>query len=650
MQALRLILLPWLILAATLGATWLSWDHEQHSAELEFRSHFDSALRNSTSRIEQRMAAYEQMLRGVQGLLSATGSINRQVFRDYVDALRLDANFSGVQTIGVAEWVSEQHKASHIATMRRLGFADYRIEPEGKRDFYAPVTQREPYVGRNRIPPGFDPWSDPLRRNALIRARDSGSAAISGKVRLAVDNEADAQPGFIMYMPIYAHGQPTGSIEQRRANLIGWVFASFRMNDLMASLYGEQARGLTLAIHDGVSPSETSLLFRSGEPPGKTALSLLEAREYLVIGGHSWTLTMQASKDFKTLFGRDAAPLIAGAGICLSLLLTLLAWLLGNGRERALALAATMTQELRESERRWAFALEGAGDGVWDWNLYTRVALTSKRWNEILACKNAEQAHSIDEWEGLIAPDEREAVMAAISQCIAAPAEKNATCVVEHRVRCYDGQWKWILFRGMVVERDDDGEPLRLIGTISDISDRKASEERIQHMAQHDTLTDLPNRALFSDRLRHELARAKRKDEHVGLIFLDLDNFKPINDNFGHAVGDRVLQIVAGRLKESVRASDTVGRIGGDEFIVLLPSLSNRADAAPLAEKIRLTLRQPFSVDGRTIQISCSLGVAVYPDDGQDEVELSKNADQALYRAKAAGRDGVQLASGTPEN
>ena len=197
----------------------------------------------------------------------------------------------------------------------------------------------------------------------------------------------------------------------------------------------------------------------------------------------------------------------------------------------------------------------------------------------------------------------------------------------------------------MVAERDADGTPLRMIGTISDISQRKASEERIRHMAQHDALTDLPNRALFSDRLQLELERAKRHGEQVGLIFLDLDNFKPINDHFGHAVGDRVLQTVAHRLKESIRASDTAGRIGGDEFIILLPSLSHANDAAALAEKIRLALRQPFAVDGFEMRISCSLGVAVFPEDGEDEVTLTKHADQALYRAKENGRDGIELAA-----
>ncbi|MBI2751119.1 MAG: GGDEF domain-containing protein [Burkholderiales bacterium] len=172
-----------------------------------------------------------------------------------------------------------------------------------------------------------------------------------------------------------------------------------------------------------------------------------------------------------------------------------------------------------------------------------------------------------------------------------------------------------------------------------------AMTEELRHMAQHDPLTGLPNRAMFSDRLQHELARARRQEGRFAVIFLDLDNFKPINDHFGHAVGDRLLQQVARRLQDAIRASDTVGRIGGDEFVVLMPELTEPEAASGLAEKIRQAVRQPFTVDDHQLCISCSLGVAVYPEDGIDEIALTKSADTAMYRAKERGRDSVQLAN-----
>lgn len=164
-------------------------------------------------------------------------------------------------------------------------------------------------------------------------------------------------------------------------------------------------------------------------------------------------------------------------------------------------------------------------------------------------------------------------------------------------------------------------------------------------MAQHDSLTGLPNRALFSDRVQNKLAHARRHDRRFALIFLDLDKFKPINDQYGHSVGDLLLRQVARRLQDSIRASDTVGRLGGDEFVLLIGDLTGAADALALAEKIRQEVRRPYIINGHQLTISCSLGVAIYPDDGTDELALTKRADEAMYRAKDSGRDSVQLAN-----
>lgn len=642
MSSSRSSLLPGLILACALALTWLIWDHERQAARQELKSHFDFALSEAVSRIDQRMAAYDQMLRGAQGLITATGKMDRQLFHDYVEALQIDANLSGMQVLGLIEQVPASRKTPHIAAMRRQGFADYRIEPDGERAFYAPVIQREPYLGLNRAPPGFDPWSDPVRQTAMERARDSGMASISGKVRLAIEREGEASPGFVMYLPIYARNQPLETVEQRRQNLQGWVFASFRMSDLMASLYGELPPGLALSLYDGVDDNEAALLSRSRE--WNKSPAIMTANEYLVVAGHNWLLSLAAQEAFASRFGRNAEDLIALCGIVFSLLAALLAWELSTTRARALRLAATMTHDLRESEQRWAFALEGAGDGVWDWNRESQQIITSERWREIMGYEDNRLAFGFDEWKCRIHPDDLLPALRAMHACMEEQADGTASCVAEYRVRAGENQWKWVLSRGMTVSRSADGQPERIIGTITDISERKAIEERIQHMAQHDALTDLPNRALFSDRLQLALANANRRQERLSLVFLDLDHFKPVNDHYGHAVGDQLLQQVARRLQETVRTSDTVGRIGGDEFVILMPELQEISDAHGLAEKIRKALDQPFMIDGHQLNISCSLGIAIYPEHGKDEISLAKSADSAMYRAKESGRNSVCMA------
>ena len=163
-------------------------------------------------------------------------------------------------------------------------------------------------------------------------------------------------------------------------------------------------------------------------------------------------------------------------------------------------------------------------------------------------------------------------------------------------------------------------------------------------MAKCCPLTDLPNRALFSDRLKLAMALAKRNQEKLALIFIDLDKFKPVNDTLGHAMGDALLQKVAQRMSACVRNSDTVARLGGDEFVVLLPVVEGPADALAVAEKIRHALQEAFVLDGHVVQISASMGAAIYPDHGGDELALTKSADLAMYAVKAQGRNGVRLA------
>ncbi len=167
--------------------------------------------------------------------------------------------------------------------------------------------------------------------------------------------------------------------------------------------------------------------------------------------------------------------------------------------------------------------------------------------------------------------------------------------------------------------------------------------ERIEHFAYFDALTDLPNRMLFSDRLQQALVAAKRENGRTALMFLDLDKFKPINDTFGHHVGDLLLKEAAKRMQSCVRESDTVARIGGDEFVVLLPITDTAKDALLVAEKICSALRMPFVIEHHLLQISSSIGVAIYPEHGTDEITLSDNADAAMYYAKVHGRDTVKL-------
>jgi diguanylate cyclase (GGDEF)-like protein/PAS domain S-box-containing protein len=303
-----------------------------------------------------------------------------------------------------------------------------------------------------------------------------------------------------------------------------------------------------------------------------------------------------------------------------------------------------LTRQLRESEERWKFALEGAGDGVWDWNVPDDTVVFSQRYKAMVGYTDEDIARNEEAWRNRIHPDDR----AQVDHDIRAYLEgRTQTYCNEHRVLCRDGSVKWVLARGMIVSRAPDGKPLRMIGTHADITGRKNMEERMRHMAHYDPLTELPNRALIADRLQQAVIKARRDKTYMAVMFIDLDRFKPVNDNLGHDIGDLLLKQVAHRMLSGVRASDTVARIGGDEFVVLLPSIEQEADATIVAEKILHALKQPFDVAGHEISISGSIGIAAYPEHGDDEKLLLINADIAMYHAKKDGRNGYRFYAGS---
>ena len=214
--------------------------------------------------------------------------------------------------------------------------------------------------------------------------------------------------------------------------------------------------------------------------------------------------------------------------------------------------------------------------------------------------------------------------------------ERGDHFIIEYQIVCADATVKSVSEKAQVV-RNDRGEAVALEGIIDDITERKRFEERLSFLAQYDVLTGLPNRALFYDRLRQAVSRAKREQTMVGLMFLDLDRFKQINDTLGHAAGDRVLKVVAERLKSFLREIDTIARLGGDEFTVIIEGVSEPAQLSGIAEKIGKALAEPVDLDGRAMSVSASVGITLYPRDGEDVDQLIKNADIAMYHAKHRG-------------
>lgn len=310
--------------------------------------------------------------------------------------------------------------------------------------------------------------------------------------------------------------------------------------------------------------------------------------------------------------------------------------------EMKMEIAERMRAEeyLRSSEEMLRLAVEGMGEGLWVWDRDTGLTNLSTLSVEILCGKEGRAGcagpdfTSGEAWGRLVFEEDREKLERKRNRCFEG---KSPAYDAEYRIKGADGHTRWILERGRVVRKDGAGQPLTVAGTHSDITGRKELEEHILYQATHDFLTGLPNRFLFEDRLSQVLARSRRLGEKAALLFMDLDNFKKINDTYGHATGDRILEEVASIFSSSVREMDTVCRLGGDEFTVILPSVADAADALSAAGRILEAFNKPLeSVDGG-VKLGLSIGIALFPDHGSSVEELLKSADEAMYRAKGLG-------------
>lgn len=1010
--------LPVLIFVIALTLTLHLWESEREKAYSRAHAEFNFRVHETIERIRQRLIAYDYVLRGAQGLFFTSSDVSREKFHAYVTNLHLEDRYPGIQGIGFSIIIPPEHRDRHIASERqqtaRSGHPEYDIWPHGQRELYTSIVYLEPSFGRNLRAFGYDMFSEPVRRLAMERARDTGMISMSGKVMLVQETNEDVQSGFLVYLPVYRNGVVPSTIEARRSNVLGWVYAPFRMRDLMNGIEGERGGEIDIEIYDGNQLDEQGALYDTDSHLGESIDANMRATDRLEFAGHSWTLLAHSTPSFETRQATQRPEFIAVTGGAASLLLALLTWSLVMGRERAEQAARAMNRELVRSEARAKLAITASHLAAWDFDLSTGRIELSEGWSQLLGGELKSVSTTIQELSTLVPEEERSAAKDSIVRALKGQGSSSYQLV--HRIKKYDGSYIWILSEGSVTERDANGRALRMTGTnrdvterviaekklqelnadldatlraipdmlfemsesgrylnvwtrtpellaekkesllgravgevlsaqsavtvmsaiqeagkmgyshgqvikldlpggarwfelstalkaqtdeldkrfvmlsrditdrrlaeeslrklslaveqsptsvivtdidanieyvnqafvdttgyraeevmglnprllssgktprsdyaemwrclkngemwrgefinrrkdgseyieavrmspvrqldgsvthyvavkediterksaeaklarseaslraildnvpyliwlkdaqsrfmavnraffnttnlatidevvgktdfdlwpkqlaekyraddaevmstrqqklteelsldgdrpfwvetfkapvldqegnligttgfARDITERKQTEEMVRHMAHHDALTGLPNRAMLSDRIQQSLVKARREKTTVAVLLVDLDKFKPINDTYGHAIGDLLLQDASRRMTSCVRESDTVARLGGDEFVILLQDIEVVQDAVAVAEKVLQSLNQPFELSGYTLEISGSIGIAIAPENGADELVLLKCADAAMYQIKKAGRNGVRL-------
>lgn len=298
--------------------------------------------------------------------------------------------------------------------------------------------------------------------------------------------------------------------------------------------------------------------------------------------------------------------------------------------------------ELRliESEERYALASAGANDGLWDWNLTTQRLYVSPRWKQMLAKSEEEIGEAPSEWLDRVHADDIERLSALLEGHLTG-STPHFEC--EHRIRRGPDDYLWVLARGLAV-RDGLGRATRIAGSLTDVTDRKYQEAQALHDALHDPLTQLSNRALFQDRVSQSLARAKRVGKgRFAVLCLDLDRFKLVNDSLGHRQGDELLAGVGRRLVEIAGSGETVARLGGDEFAILVDEVAGPVEARALAERLLADLGKPIAVEGRSLVVTGSVGLALYDEIYERPEDMMRDAELAMYRAKSLGKARAEL-------
>ena len=333
----------------SLAATFLVWTVESRVVNRDARDYFDFRADDAVLQMEGRLRLYEQALRGAQALFLSSGSVSRDEFKSYVLGLNLNAVYPGIQGIGYSLVVKPLDLKKHIESIRRQGFPEYAVKPQGVRDLYSAIVYLEPFDWRNQRAFGYDMYSEPTRRKAMETARDTGKMTMSGKVVLVQETKKDVQSGFLMYLPIYKKGMPHETLAERRANIAGWVYSVFRMGDLMHGVYKDRNDEIDIHVYDGKEMDEKSIMYDL--EPGFPARSVFTTVKDLTVAGHEWTIWIGSRPQMEARFNSNQPFWIAGGGTLISLLLALVTWMQVNGRRRAARLAVELNQDLIESRK-----------------------------------------------------------------------------------------------------------------------------------------------------------------------------------------------------------------------------------------------------------------------------------------------------------
>lgn len=613
------------------------WERQRLQSRFESDAHFLSNLLGS------RLSEYLSVLQSAERVMVAAPGLDDAGFQQFAASwLR---RLGGLQAIG---WIPRIPGGQRPAFERNAadstnetGFRildrgpSNELYPAGSRPEYYPVRFVAPLESNRRVV-GVDVSTIPASAEAMLRTNADGKAAASRAFELTQETEGMA--GVVLYQRTNQHGRPPPAAPD------GFVFLALRISDVVANaLRGHELPGIHYCLTENAPNTAVArpLAGPQGCPPsGATNMDGLSPWvENIEFGGQTWTLTLTTDSSYAFRHrGWEAWTLLAigllSTGVLGAFLLTT------TGRARRIEeLVERRTTELGEAGRRLVeqqailtHAERIARLGSWETNLVSGRSHWSAELYRILGLP-PDTPSTPQNLLAAIHPNDR----ALLQDTLERVRQGQASANLDVHLACTGREGQIVHFSIEATPTLDGTRTLR--GTVQDVSESRAAEAHIHYLAHYDTLTGLPNRSLWINRAEQALAFARRNHTCVGVLFLDLDNFKKVNDTLGHPTGDRLLSAAATRLSECLRDEDVLARLGGDEFVVLLPQLTRADDAATVARKLLDSLALPFDIDGQELTVSTSIGIALAPDNGTDVDVLLKHADTAMYDAKNEGRN-----------
>lgn len=599
------------------------------------QSRFNRDAEHLSSLVKKRLEDQLDQLLALERLATVHPGLTREVWRTFVTPLL--ERYPGTQNFGWSPLIHDAERdafEAHARAVEHPNFAILGRTPSGKtyiaerKEEYLPIVYVEPEQSNLSVI-GLDPLVLDKTGIAARKTRDTHQPIATESIRLV--QESGEQRGVVVYHAVFG-GQP-----QRQLGMISGVF---RMDDAInTSLAGRDRRNIDVCLLDPSAVESPPRLYGPSRCDQASDPSLPVWQTPVEFAGRIWEIRILATPAYLDEQRSWGSWLTLAVGLVSTALLGAFLLLTSGRTRRVETLVAERTyqlasasQTLRQKQDELAQAQRIAQLGSWELKPESGHLACS---DEMFILLRMAKGTPVDE-ERLLAcihVDDRDVLALALQKACQHTGEHALDC----RLRATEHHPRTLHFR--IESYADEHGKMHVRGTAQDVTSARAAEAHIAFLAHYDQLTGLPNRTHWNERAHSELRAAARHGDRLAILFLDLDHFKSVNDSLGHAIGDELLSAVANRLSVCLRDSDFLARLGGDEFVVILPRLSQAEDPTPVAQKLLEALRAPVQVGEHELTVSTSIGIALYPEDGQDVSTLLKHADVAMYSAKAQGRN-----------